>query len=190
VKSGIEIYNLVERFASGCVGEIVKTQTTFVEIVVEIDSRGGDSRNNIRIHYSGKREFSLNKGKFTSMQIFHDHPILIDHIDQSACVSMASGVANKEKFRKVLETAAKDVFGGWRSFESYLNMPLDIFLEKDYGILMFAPLTYAKAVVEMAEAMGVKLILTEGQEQTGRPHVIFFDEWYVIADDFRVHYLC
>lgn len=189
MKSALDIYNLVERFASGHKGEIVQTQTTFVEVDADFEPQSSASQNKIRIHFSGKREFSLRKGKFTSMHIFDDHPLLIDHIDSIASVHLASAVGDKEKFRNGLETVANDIFCGWRSLESYLNMPLDVFLEKDYGILMFVPITYAKAAVEMAEAIGVKLILRDLRKQEGNPRVIFFDERYVIADDFRVQYL-
>jgi len=97
--------------------------------------------------------------------------------------------SNKEKFRSELEAIAYQIFNGWRSFEDYLNMPLDKFLEKSYGILMSAPKTFAESVVQMAERDNVKLIIHDYCKQTANPFVICFDENYVIADDFRVEAL-
>jgi hypothetical protein len=189
VKSDLGIYNFVERFDSNHNGEIVQTQTTFVEVVSDLDAQSPAPHSKIRIHFRGKRELSLKKGKFSSMQISDNHPLLIDHIDPIASVHLASGIADKEKFGDELETVVKDIFGGWRSLEDYLNMPLNIFFEKDFGILMFAPITYAEAAIEMAEAMGVKLTIRGLRKQEGNPRVIFFDEHYIIAEDFRVQYL-
>jgi hypothetical protein len=111
---------------------------------------------------------------------------LIDYIDPIVRVHLASVVSDKQRFREELESAADQVFGNWRSFEKYLIMPLDKFLEKSYGVLMSTSKTFAEAVVQRAESIGVKLIMHEGYEQKGKPSVIFFDDWYVIADDFRV----
>ena len=69
------------------------------------------------------------------------------------------------------------------------NMPLDKFLEKNYGILMAAPKTFAESVVQMAERDNIKLIIHDYHKKTAKPFVICFDENYVIADDFRVEIL-
>jgi hypothetical protein len=176
-----EIDDLIERFSALRKGEIVKTQTTFVEIIV--------GRRTIRIHYLSKREFVLDTGKFTKMQVFDEHPLLIDHIDPIFSIHLASGVSDKAKFRNGLATIAQEIFGRCRTYENYLNMPLDEFLAKNYGILMYAPKTYAEAVVEMAEKIGVNLILRSRREQDGSPSVILFDEKFVVADDFRIQYI-
>jgi hypothetical protein len=184
-----EIKDLIKRFESGAIGEIVKTQTTYLDIVFIFQSEPLTTQDKFRIHFRGKREFSLGKSKFAHLQLFEEHPLLIDYIDPIVRVHIASSVSDKQKFREELESVANQVFGGWRSFESYLIMPLDKFLEKSYGVLMSTSKTFGEAVVQMAERIGVKLIIHKGYEQKGKPCVIFFDDCYVIADDFKVEFV-
>jgi len=185
----LEIRDLIEHFESGAKGEIVKTQSTYLDVVLSFQSEVQTIPSKFRIHFRGKREFSLNKGRFTKFQLFEKHPLLINFIEPMVTVHLASYVSNKEKFRSELEAIAYQIFNGWRSFEDYLNMPLDKFLEKSYGILMSAPKTFAESVVQMAERDNVKLIIHDYYKQTANPFVICFDENYVIADDFRVEAL-
>lgn len=185
----IKIRDLIERFESGATGEIVKTQTTYLDIVCTFQYKVSTRQENFRIHYLGKREFLLNKGKFTRLQLIQEHPLLLDYIEPIVNVHLVSNVSDKQKFREELKSLAYQIFGEWRSFEDYLNMPLDKFLEKSYGILMSAPKTFAEAVVQMAEKDDIKLIIHDYDKKTDKPFVIFFGEGYVIADDFKVEAL-
>jgi len=185
----VEIKDLIERFESGATGEIIKTQTTYLDIVCSFQSEISFRQEKFRIHYLGKREFLLNKGKVARLQLFQEHPLLLNYIEPIVTVHLASVVSDKQKFREELESLAYQIFGEWRSFEDYLNMPLDKFLEKSYGILMSAPKTFAEAAVQMAEKDNIKLIIHDYDKEIDKPLVIFFDEGYVIADDFKVEAL-
>ena len=184
-----EIKDLISRFESGATGKIIKTQTTYLDIVCCFQSKVSPAQEKFRIHYLGKREFSLNEGKFTRLQLFQEHPLLLNYLEPIVTIHLASFVSDKETFREELETLAQHFFGQWRSFEDYLNMPLNSFLEKNYGILMAAPKTFAEAVVQMAERNGIKLIIHNYDKKTTNPFVILFDENYVIADDFKIESL-
>jgi hypothetical protein len=186
----LEIKELIEHFESGAIGEVVKTQTTYLDIICKFQPESSQSQNKFRIHFRGKREFLLDKGKFTQLQLFDKHPLLIDYIDPVVPIHLASAVTDKQKFREELEFVTNQFFNGWRSFEEYLNMPLDKFLEKSYGILMSAPQTFAEAVVQMAERNGIKLIVHKyDKDETIKPSVILFDKYYVIADEFKYEIL-
>ena len=184
----LEIEEIIRRFESGATGEILKTQTTYFDVVCSFEVETFLSQN-IRVHFRGKREFSLGKGKFSSLQLFDEHPLLIDYNEPIVRVHLASAVDDKQKFREELEHAANQVFDGWRSFERYLIMPLDKFLEKSYGVLVSAPKSFAEAVVKAGERSDVKLVLHEGYDQKGKWHVLLLDDWYVVADSFRTELL-
>ena len=52
---------------------------------------------------------------------------------------------------------------------------------------MKAPLSFTEAVMNQAERSDVKLTLREDCKPKGSfPRILFLDERYVIADDFRV----
>lgn len=187
--SKIEIEDLIERFNQGASGEIIKTQTTYLDIKCCFQSEISPAQKKFRIQYIGKREFSLSESKFTQLQLFQEHPLLLNFIEPIVTIHLASFVSDKEKFRKRLEALAHHFFGQWRSFEDYLNMPLDNFLEKSYGILMSAPKNFAEAVVQMAERDSIKLIIHDYDKKTISPFLILFDDNYVIADDFKIESL-
>lgn len=180
----LEIKDLINRFESGATGEIVKTQTTYFDVVCSFEPKTF-SPQKIRIHFRGKREFSLGKGKFSSFQMFDEHPLLIDYNEPIVRVHLASAVDDKQKFREELEHAANQVFDGWRSFERYLTMPLDKFLEKSYGVLVSAPKSFAEVIVKAGERCNMKFVLHEGYDRKGKWHILLLDDWYVIADSFR-----
>lgn len=184
----LEIKDLINRFESGATGKIAKTQTTYFEIVYSFEPETFSSQK-IRVHFRGKREFSLGKGKFSSLQLFDEHPLLIDYNEPIVRVHLASAVDDKQKFREELEHAANQVFDGWRSFERYLTMPLDKFLEKSYGVLVSAPKSFAEAVIKAGERSDVELVLREGYDQKGKWCVLLFDDWFVIAESFRTELL-
>ena len=121
--------------------------------------------------------------------MFWEHPLLLNYTEPIITIHLASFVNDKKRFHKELETLTQHFFGQWRSFEDYLNMPLDNFLEKSYGILMSAPKNFAEAVVQMAERDGIKLVIHDYDKKTINPFVILFDENYVIADNFEVETL-
>lgn len=193
--NSLKIEDLIEYFNSDARGEIVKTQTTYLEIVCLFAPEFALFRK-YRIHYCGKREFSIAKGEFTTLLLLDNHPLLLEYTEPFVPVQLISAVSDKQLFRKQLESEINQVFGGWRSVEEYNFMPLDKFLEEDYGILMEAPKTFAEAVMKAAQRSGVKLALNERyklderyKQKGNSPRVLFFDESYIIADDFRVEHL-
>jgi hypothetical protein len=182
----LKIDDLIERFNFGASGDIIKTQTTYLDAVCSFQDELL-SPETFRIHFRGKREFSLGKGKFTSLKLLENHPLLLEYIEPIVAVQLVSPVNDKEMFRRELELAANQVFDGWRSVEHYNFMSLDKFLAESYGILMEAPKSYAEAALQAGERSGVKLTLRERYEPKGKlPHVLLLDEWYIVADDFTV----
>ncbi len=191
----LKIEDLIEYSNSGARGEIVKTQTTYLEIVYLFASEFSLLRK-YRVHYRGKREFSIAKGEFTTLLLLDNHPLLLEYTEQFVPVQLISAVSDKQLLRRQLEGEINQVFGGWRSVKEYNFMSLDKFLEEGYGILMEAPKTFAEAVMRAAERSGVKLALNERyklgeyyKQKGNSPRGLFFDERCVIADDFRVEHL-
>jgi len=182
----LKIEDLIKDFNSGATGEIVRTQTTYLDVVCSFPPESSLSQK-YRIHYRGKREFSLDKGDFISLQLLDNHPLLLEYTEPFIAVQLISSVSDKQLFREELEYEINQVFGGWRSVEEYNFIPLDKFLEESYGILIEAPKSFAEAVMRAAERSGVKLTMLERHEPKGIfPRVLFLDERYIIADDFRV----
>jgi hypothetical protein len=184
----MEIHGLIQRFGQEPSGEILRTQTSFIDIVLASD-RDSVSEEKIRIHYDQKREFNLSLGRFSSISHATEHPLLIDYLEPKCSVELGCYVEDKEQFCSLLESIAMKIFDGWRSFESYLNMPLDQFLTERYGILMFAPKSFATVVVEESAKIGIKLSAKQLSDPEGSPEVLILDRRFVIADGFKVQQL-
>jgi hypothetical protein len=185
----VEIKDLINHFASGATGEIVKTQTTYLDAVCFFQPET-DLPQKYRVHYRGKREFSIETVKFSSLQLLNKHPLLLQYTEPIVAVQLVSSVSDKQLFRENLESAIHQVFGTWRSIEEYNFMPLNEFLKESYGILMEAPKSFAEAAIQEGERSGVELTMLERYEPKGIcPQVLLFDESYVIADDFRLECL-
>ena len=183
----LEIEEIIRRFESDAIGEILKTQTTYFDALCFFQSEPLLPQEDFRIHFRGKRNFSLGKGKFFSFQLFEKHPLLLRYAEPLVSVHLASLVSDRQKFREELDLIAKKFYGSWQSVEDFCSPPSDWTLEKPYGILISAPLSYAEAVIEAAERIGVKLVFGNRNEPRGQmPRVLLLDEWYLIADDFRV----
>lgn len=180
---GIE--EIIRRFQSGATGEILKTQTTYFDALCSFQS---EPQVKFRVHFRGKRNFLLGRGRFFSFHLFEEHPLLLRYAEPIVSVHLASLVNDRQKFRKELDLIANKFYESWCSAEDFCSPPSDWTLEKPYGILMEAPLSYAKAVVEAAEGIGVDLFIRNYHKlrNENMPHVLVLDEWFVIADDFRV----
>ncbi|MEP6704532.1 MAG: hypothetical protein ABJB34_06985 [Acidobacteriota bacterium] len=104
-------------------------------------------------------------------------------------VHLASNVADKIAFSRLLDQAAYEVFGDWRTADRYLNLPLERFLEKWYGLLMTAPQSFATLAAVRADDLGVKLDLHERNTSIGRPKVLLMGKNFVVGDVFGVEKL-
>ena len=183
----LEIEEIIGRFEAGATGVILKTQTTYFDALWFFQSEPLSPQDKFRVHFHGKRNFSLGKGKFSSFQLFEKHPLLLRYAEPLVSVHLASLVSDRQKFREELDLVANN-YGNWRSVEDFCSPPSDFTLEKPYGILMEAPLSYAEAVVEAAEKIGVDLFIRNYRKSRDEnmPRILVLDEWFVIADDFRV----
>lgn len=177
----MELSQLIDRVKRGSGGVVIRKQTTYVDVAANSET--------FRINYRGKREFHLAGDRFVSISVHAEHPLLMDYLEPMVPVHLASHVDNKEKFRELLEAELSEVFGKWRSLDRYLNLPLERFLEKSYGLLMTAPESFARLAVTRAEEIGVQLILHKGYKEKGQPKVILMDDNFVIADEFRAESL-
>lgn len=185
-----KLEKVIAFFKAGSVGEIVKTQTTYLDFVCS-QSEPSASSATYRIHFQGKRDFSLAKGRITSLMLLEEHPLLLEYVEPFKDIYLSCLVSDKQKFIADLECAASQKFDGWRSLYRYTNgMPLGELLAKRYGLLMSAPASFAKRVMEVAEENGATLNMLEGARPSKeKPHVLLLNTWYVIADDFRAELL-
>jgi hypothetical protein len=184
----LEIEEIIRLFESDATGEILKTQTTYFDAVCYSQSESHLSQDNFRVHFRSKRYFSLGRGKFFSFRLFEKHPLLLRYAEPLVSVHLASLVSDRQMFCEELDLVANKIYGSWRSVEDFCSPPSDWTLEKPYGILMEAPLSYAEAVVEAAERIGVDLFIRNYHKKRDEnmPRVFVLDDWFVIADDFRV----
>lgn len=178
----MQLLRLIETINRDSSGVITRKQTTYVDLVTDSGS--------YRIHYHGKREFQFVDDSFSKVIVFTAHPLLLDYIEPMMPVHLVSHVEDKAKFRELLDEACEEVFSGWRSVDRYLNMPLDEFLEKPYGLLMTAPGSFAKLVAERAESfLDVRLIVHKGYMKDGHPKALVIDDNFVVADEFTAEVL-
>lgn len=184
----LEIKEIIRLFESGATGEILKTQTTYFDALCYFQSESLSPQEKFRVHFRGKRNFSLGRGKFFSFRLFEKHPLLLRYEEPIVLVHLASLVSDRQKFREELNLVANRFYRSWQSVEDFCSPPSDWTLEKPYGILMEAPLSYAQAVVEAAEGIGVDLFIRNYHKARNEnmPRVLVLDEWIVVADEFRV----
>lgn len=179
----MELSQLIDKVRLSHGGVVLRKQTTYVDVAANSET--------FRINYRGKREFHLKKtcDRFENISIHSEHPLLMEYREPMVPVHLASQVEDQNSFRELLEAELNEMFGKWRSLERYLNLPLEMFLEKSYGLLMTAPETFAQVAARRAEEIGVRLILHRGYTVSGQPFVLIMDNNYVIADEFRVESL-
>ena len=177
----MELSKFLEKVGEYAGGLVLRQQTTYVDVTVNSQT--------YRINYRGKREFLFASDRFDTISVHAKHPLLLDYLEPQVPVHLASAVDDKARLREVLEGAITEVFGRWRTLERYLNLPLESFLEKSYGLLMTAPETFAKFAAERAEEIAVRLILHKGHRDSGTPKVLVMDTNFVIADEFLVEAL-
>ena len=174
----MEFQRFIEKAREFSGNIVLRKQTTYFDFAMNGET--------YRINYHGKREFQLVQNRFDSISLHAEHPLLMDYLEPSVPVHLASAVDDKTRFRGLLEEAAVKVFEGWRSLDRYLNLPLETFLEKPYGLLMTAPRTFAELVAGSARSMGVRLFLHEGCTRSDNPKVLIMDSDFVIANEFGV----
>ncbi len=163
-------------------GEVVNTQTTYVDLAA---SSPNLEKALYRVHFDQKQEFQLEKRTFTRVSITDKHPLLIDYDEVRMDVHLSGMVKEKGEFTDALQRVALDNFGTWRTYDRYMNVPLDQFLERSYGVLMTAPASFANSVVELATDFEVSLFLRNESPPKGEFKVLLLDDLFVIAKDFR-----
>lgn len=175
----MDLQELIFRFGKGVGGNLTKIQTTYVDIDFSTSDR-------YRIHFDEKQEFSLLCKNFYSIQVYKDHPLLIEYLDTKVDVHLASEVHDRSLFAQVLDKATIDSFGNWRAADRYLNMPLEEFLKKSYGLLMTGPERFANRLVELAAEININLLIRNRHEQHNEFRALIFDDLYVIAKGFKI----
>src|SRR6188508_3071458 len=119
----MELSRFIEE-ANGFSGNVVlRKQTTYVDVAVAVE------RKSYRINYRGKREFQFVVDRFDTISVHAEHPLLMEYLEPSVPVHLASPVVDKERFRELLEDITNEAFGKWRPLERYLNLPLETFLQ-------------------------------------------------------------
>lgn len=185
----MDIGEFIERFKILGFTEIVNRQTTFIDISCSTNLAGSDNKL-FRIHFKNKQEFSLGNGKFLTIDCTDEHPLLLEYKEDIARVQLTSMVPDKALLLKNLENAAKRVFGHWRCLDSFTFRPADEFFDLSFGTLMETPITFASAAIEAAATSGVTLSVVHNiGPKDVQAKLLLLDNWYVIADDFRVEEL-
>jgi hypothetical protein len=163
-------------------GAVINTQTTYLDL--EVSSHKIDKAH-YRVHFDQKQEFYLEKGTFTRVSVTDKHPLLIDYDEVRMDVHLKGWVEEKSEFAKALQRAALSTFGKWRTYDRYMIVPLDQFLERAYGVLMTAPKSFAQNVIDLGPAFAVELFLRNERTPQGKFKVLLIDDLYVVANDFR-----
>lgn len=179
----VRIEDFLDYFRDEIAGSIVRKQTTYVDLCID---SAATSEKQYRIHFDHKQEFGLDQICFRSISLFEDHPLLLDYQEPTVDVHLDGLVSRKQSFAKSLDDLCQEVFDGWRGYEHYLNLPLDTFLERPYGLLLTGPKSFADRVIEIAPEFNVQLFIRNKRKPKGIFKTFLFDEMYVIAKDFRI----
>ncbi|MGB7070859.1 MAG: hypothetical protein WBD22_15310 [Pyrinomonadaceae bacterium] len=183
----MEIEVLESILERGGAGKVVRTQTTFLEIIIEASINSFSAAVKFRIHYDRKHEFALRYREFSSIRLEGTHPLLLQYKEPLCGLQLISEVKDKRCFLDELKIATVDVFGGWRTADEYCFMPPEKFIEKSYGILMIAPKSYAESVISAGARCGVTLTADDdGCPRQPNAKVLLLNDMYVVADDFRI----
>lgn len=123
---------------------VVAKQTTFLECE---DVSGG----RYRVHFRGKRNFSLEASRFSSAEILRDHPLLIDFREPKQDIHLSSRVtpAIKDKLVERICELTSRYYSGWNRFSDdrslLFNVP-DLVLTSGWGVLFHGPIGLVKQV--------------------------------------------
>jgi hypothetical protein len=161
---------------------LTTSQTTYIEIELSFEAPIVEL---YRVHFDGKQEFQLQRKDLESISVKSEHPLLLDYSEETVDVHLDGQINDRDGFAIALHDVAESVFAGWRAYERYLNLPLDRFLEKPYGLLMTAPEAFVKRIVELGPKFGVNLFTRNERKAKGKFNVLILDDMYVIAKEFR-----
>lgn len=161
---------------------LTTSQTTYIEIELGF---GAPIVELYRVHFDGKQEFQLQRKDLESISVKSEHPLLVDYSEETVDVHLDGQINDRDGFAIALHDVAESVFVGWRAYERYLNLPLDRFLEKPYGLFMTAPEAFARRIVELGPKFGVNLFTRNERKAKGKFNVLILDDMYVIAKEFR-----
>lgn len=164
-------------------GTIARRQTTFWDV-----AREGERW---RIHFDGKKEFAFAGAEFDRAAILESHPLLIDHTEPWQEVVVSSAARDPAKLLDALRREVRDLLGGWRQLDRYLNASFapDQILSQGWGQLLRAPKSVVATCRATLDAEGIRLDVPAPQPVAtafARPKILLLGRSYVIADSFRV----
>ena len=105
----MELSRFIEKANAFSRNIVLRKQTTYVDVAINSET--------YRINYFGQREFLFGVDRFDSISVHTEHPLLMDYLEPSVPVHLASMVDDKARFRAVLEETSTKIFGRWRSHE-------------------------------------------------------------------------
>lgn len=185
-----DLSQVIDWFANGASGVIVKLQTTFLEIVLDEPSEHRGKR--LRIRYLDKADYNLQRGKIDSLSISSDHPLAIEFTQPHNTMFFNSMPQDPKAFLEDLSLAADQTFQGWRSIERFLNgMPDPVKLvTKGSGLLLTGPKVLTREIEKVAQKHGVHLTVLAGKEpETIGVKVLLMGGNYIVAQDFTAEIL-
>jgi hypothetical protein len=157
-------------------GRIVLRQTTYWEVQ-------SDSGTHWRIHFRGKLEMRFRCPDFASVELFHSHPILVNHVEPWCDVYFKGHPADPGDLEDALAKTTHRVTEGWRDVAEYRNAAAPF--SGGYGLAVRAPTSLGRA----AEADMIRALLSTSSicsgTQSKRCVVLVFDKSYVVAERFR-----
>jgi hypothetical protein len=171
---------------------IVRTQTTYLEVVV--------ATRTFRIDYRDKVEFVIRTGTQGKLAHLREHPLLWDYNGPRDTVYLSGPAADPPALVEALHRTVATASQHWRTLERYLfgfNRANSLtLLEQNIAdgsglLLQGAPLPIVRAVVEVAHQHGAATYtlapLPSEPIPVAAPYtVLFLDACYIIARDFKV----
>lgn len=142
-----------------------------------------------RFDFFDKREFNLRKGTIGELQVFEDHPLLIDYNENILTTYINSKPDDFKDFIAEFENEINVLTKGWRSWRNYI-LELDIFfnnVKNGRGKLSEAPFSITERIIKICDKFNVKTKTFGNELIIYNYKLMVISDNYVIAKEFRSH---
>lgn len=158
--------------------QIERFETTFILLRFAEQSQ--------RFNFFEKKEAFLKICESGRLNYFTNHPLLLNHNEESLELFIASKPKNVEVLADEVKIAINNKLNGWRTWDDYLNDGKETFetnLHNGYGKLLSAPFSVIDELQRVFERHQVHFTLF-GKRRIYENELIVINNQFVIAEKF------
>jgi hypothetical protein len=162
---------------NGLEGIVTGSQTTYALVSI--------AGSQIRLNFTGKKEFHLKKNTGGTLQILSNHPLLLDHNEPWSESYINTKPSDPEGLLKDLHARIYSTTEGWRDWTNYISThAINRNIPEGNGLLSHAPGSITEAIVKCCDRIGIETYVFGGTFQPTLKKILFIGKNYVIAEDF------